>query len=212
MTSLHEEIDWTKGGGLVPAIVQHALTGRVLMLGYMNAEALTRSLSSKSVTFYSRSRNCIWTKGETSGNKLELRSIELDCDGDALLVTATPTGPICHLMKPSCFDSSVEAPGFGFFGQLESIIRDRLENRTSDSYTVQLVAQGDKRVAQKVGEEAIELVLAVTAGDRSEQLEETADLVFHLLVLLACKGVSLAEVMETLSKRHESLARERLSF
>ena len=203
MTSLHEKVDWTKGGGLVPAIVQHALTGRVLMLGYMNAEALTKSLSSKLVTFYSRSRNCIWTKGETSGNRLELRDIELDCDSDALLVAATPTGPTCHLAKSSCFDSNLEGPGFGFIGHLESVVRDRIATRGVGSYTAQLVSQGDKRVAQKVGEEAIELIVAATAGDRAEQLEEAADLVFHLLVLLACKDISVSEVSETLKKRHE---------
>ena len=208
MRSLHEKIDWTKGDGLVPAIVQHATTGRVLMLGYMNAEALSISQSTNLVTFYSRSRNCIWTKGETSGNRLELRSIELDCDSDALLVTATPSGPICHLMRPSCFDDSAEVPGFGFVGQLESIIRDRMDNRRNDSYTAQLVRQGEKRVAQKVGEEAIELILAASAGDRSEQLEEAADLVFHLLVLLACKGISLSDVSETLRKRHDMPGRE----
>ena len=208
MKSLHEEIDWIKGDGLVPAIVQHAITGRVLMLGYMNAEALSKSQSSNSVTFYSRSRNCIWTKGETSGNRLELCNIELDCDGDALLVTATPTGPICHLMNPSCFDRSAEAPGFGFVGQLESVIRDRMANRRNESYTAQLVMQGEKRVAQKLGEEAIELILAATAGDRNEQLEEAADLVFHLLVLLACKDISLSDVSGTLRKRHEMSGRE----
>jgi len=203
MTSLHEKIDWTKGDGLVPAIVQHSTSGRVLMLGYMNAEALSKSQSGKLVTFYSRSRTCIWTKGETSGNKLELHNIELDCDSDTLLVTATPTGPTCHLMKPSCFDQSAEGAGFGFIGQLESVIRDRIKNRNTDSYTAQLVAQGEKRVAQKVGEEAIELILAATAGDRSEQLEEAADLLFHLLVLLACKGLSLSDLSETLRKRHD---------
>ena len=208
MTTLHDKIDWTKGDGLVPAIVQHAVTGRVLMLGYMNAEALSRSQSSNWVTFYSRSRDCLWTKGETSGNRLKLHNIELDCDSDALLVTATPTGPVCHLVNLSCFDHSAEVPGFGFVGQLESVIRDRIENRKDDSYTAQLVAQGEKRIAQKVGEEAIELILAATAGDRSEQLEEAADLVFHLLVLLSCKGLSLSDVSETLRQRHELLERD----
>lgn len=208
MTSLHEKIDWTKGDGLVPAVVQHASTGRVLMLGYMNAEALSKSQSSNFVTFYSRSRNCIWTKGETSGNKLALRNIELDCDSDALLVTASPTGPVCHLMKSSCFDRNAEIPGFGFVGQLESLIRDRMEHRKNGSYTAQLVAQGEKRVAQKVGEEAIELILAATAGDQNEQLEEAADLVYHLLVLLACKGISLSDVSATLRKRHDLSERE----
>ena len=204
MTSLDNEIDWTKGSGLVPAIVQHTVTGRVLMLGYMNAEAISQSLSTKLVTFYSRSRDCIWSKGETSGNKLELHHIELDCDSDTLLVTATPTGHVCHLMNPSCFDRNDAVPGFGFVGQLESIIRDRMENGKNDSYTAQLVAQGEKRVAQKVGEEAVELILAATAGDRSEQIEEAADLLYHFLVLLACKGLSLSDVSETLRQRHNS--------
>ncbi len=205
MTSLHQKIDWAKGDGLVPAIVQHTVTGRVLMLGYMNAEAMSQSLSSNWVTFYSRSRDCLWIKGETSGNRLELHNIELDCDSDTLLVTATPTGPVCHLMNPSCFDRNDAVPGFGFVGQLESIIRDRMENGKNDSYTAQLIAQGEKRIAQKVGEEAIELILAATAGDRGEQLEEAADLLYHFLVLLACKGLSLSDVSETLSQRHHSL-------
>ncbi len=205
MTSLQQKIDWAKGDGLVPAIVQHTVTGRVLMLGYMNAEAMSQSLSSNWVTFYSRSRDCLWIKGETSGNRLELHNIELDCDSDTLLVTATPTGPVCHLMNPSCFDCNDAVPGFGFVGQLESIIRDRMENGKNDSYTAQLIAQGEKRIAQKVGEEAIELILAATAGDRGEQLEEAADLLYHFLVLLACKGLSLSDVSETLSQRHDSL-------
>jgi phosphoribosyl-ATP pyrophosphohydrolase/phosphoribosyl-AMP cyclohydrolase len=208
MTSLHEKIDWSKGNGLVPAIVQHAITGRVLMLGYMNSEALIKTQSSKLVTFYSRTRQCIWSKGETSGNRLELRNVELDCDSDTLLVTALPTGPVCHLTKPSCFDRNAEAPGFGFVGQLESLIRDRMVSGKKDSYVTQLVVQGDERVAQKVGEEAIELLLAATAGGRSEQVEEAADLVFHLLVLLACKGISFADVSETLSNRHNRLVRK----
>lgn len=178
------------------------------MLGYMNAEALRKTQSSNLVTFFSRTRQCIWSKGETSGNRLELRNVELDCDSDTLLVTALPTGPVCHLTKPSCFDRDAEAPGFGFVGQLESLIRDRMVNRNNDSYVTQLVVQGDKRVAQKVGEEAIELLLAVAAGDRREQVEEAADLVFHLLILLACKGISLAEVSETLSNRQKKFVRK----
>ena len=204
MTSLHADIDWQKGGGLVPAIVQHAVSGRILMLGYMNAEALAKTLSSELVTFYSRSRDSLWTKGETSGNRLELRDIELDCDGDALLVTAMPSGPTCHLDKLSCFDRDAEVFGFGFVGRLESIIRDRMERRPSKSYTANLLQQGEKRIAQKVGEESIELALAATAGNRSEQLEEAADLLFHLLVLLASKGITLAEVTEKLRQRHDA--------
>ncbi|MCH7637445.1 MAG: phosphoribosyl-AMP cyclohydrolase, partial [Proteobacteria bacterium] len=147
MISLHDHIDWKKGDGLVPAIVQHAVTGRVLMLGYMNADALTVTQSSELVTFYSRSRNCLWTKGETSGNKLKLRDIELDCDGDALLVTADPTGPTCHLEKSSCFDHDAELPGFGCVGQLETIIEDRMRRQPSESYTAQLVTAGVQRIA-----------------------------------------------------------------
>ena len=139
MTTLTEQIDWSKGNDLVPAIVQDAISGRVLMLGYMNAEALEKTQTSKWVTFFSRSRQCLWTKGETSGNKLKLESIEVDCDNDTLLVTATPLGPSCHLGTVSCFDKNHEKPGFGFIGTLESIIADRQESRPDGSYTTQLM-------------------------------------------------------------------------
>jgi len=201
MTSLHDNIDWKKGDGLVPAIVQHAVTGRVLMLGYMNADALTATQSSELVTFYSRSRNCLWTKGETSGNKLELRDIELDCDGDALLVKATPTGPTCHLEKSSCFDHDAELPGFGFVGQLETIIEDRMKHQPSESYTAQLVNAGVQRIAQKIGEEGVEVALAATQGDPEEIIFETADLIYHVLVLLKHQGLNFADVAQQLEIR-----------
>ncbi len=201
MTSLHDNIDWKKGDGLVPAIVQHAVTGRVLMLGYMNADALAATQSSELVTFYSRSRNCLWTKGETSGNKLELRDIELDCDGDALLVKATPTGPTCHLEKSSCFDHDAELPGFGFVGQLETIIEDRMKHQPSESYTAQLVNAGVQRIAQKIGEEGVEVALAATQGDPEEIIFETADLIYHVLVLLKHQGLNFADVAQQLEIR-----------
>jgi phosphoribosyl-ATP pyrophosphohydrolase/phosphoribosyl-AMP cyclohydrolase len=202
VTSLNDSIDWKKNDGLVPAIVQHAVTGRVLMLGYMNAEALVKTQSSKLVTFYSRSRNRLWTKGETSGNKLQLREIELDCDGDTLLVTAAPTGPTCHLEKPSCFDRDAELPGFGFVGQLESIITDRMKNRSSESYTAQLANAGIQRIAQKVGEEGVEVALAGMKGDRKELVSEAADLIYHVLVLLNYQGLNFADVAQQLECRH----------
>ncbi len=202
MTSLHDQIDWEKGDGLVPAIVQHAVTGRVLMLGYMNAEALAKTQVSELVTFYSRSRNCLWTKGETSGNLLRLCKIELDCDGDALLVRAAPTGHTCHLEKASCFDRDTELPGFGFIGQLETIIRDRTKHQPSESYTAQLMNAGVQRIAQKIGEEGVEVALAAMKRDRKEIVSEAADLIYHVLVLLNHQGLSFADVAQELETRH----------
>jgi phosphoribosyl-ATP pyrophosphohydrolase/phosphoribosyl-AMP cyclohydrolase len=202
VNTLTSTIDWDKGGGLVPAIVQHAVTGRILMLGYMNREALEKTRSGKLVTFYSRSRNCLWTKGETSGNALELRDIEVDCDGDTLLVQATPAGPTCHLEKSSCFDRNGERPGFGFIGQLEEIVDDRIRNQTDDSYTMQLMNAGVQRIAQKIGEEGVELALAAMTGDRSEIVSETADLLYHVLVLLQRQGLRLGDVAQELDSRH----------
>lgn len=202
MTSLIASIDWDKGNGLVPAIVQHAITGRVLMLGYMNVEALEKTQSSGLVTFYSRSRKCLWTKGETSGNKLEVKSIELDCDADTLLVTARPAGPTCHLETTSCFDRDVERPGFGFVGELERVIGDRMKQNSDESYTAQLVNAGVQRIAQKVGEEGVEVALAGMKGDREELVSESADLLYHLLVLLNQQGAGLVDVAQQLEVRH----------
>jgi phosphoribosyl-ATP pyrophosphohydrolase/phosphoribosyl-AMP cyclohydrolase len=202
MTFSGDAIDWDKGDGLVPAIVQHGITGRVLMLGYMNAEALAATQTTGFVTFYSRSRKCLWTKGETSGNKLELSAIELDCDGDTLLVTAIPAGPTCHLERNSCFDRDVELPGFGFIGQLESIIKDRMENPGNESYTAQLINAGVHRIAQKIGEEGVEVALAATKGDHKEITSEAADLIYHVLVLLKQQGLDFADVAQRLQSRH----------
>ncbi len=202
MNRLYDNIDWKKSRGLVPAIVQHAVTGRILMLGYMNAKALAETQASELVTFYSRSRNCLWTKGETSGNRLKLRNIELDCDSDTLLLQATPTGPTCHLEKSSCFDRDAELPGFGFVGQLETIIKDRMKDQPSESYTAQLMNAGVQRIAQKIGEEGVEVALAAMKKDRKEIISEAADLIYHVLVLLIHKGLSFADVAQQLETRH----------
>ena len=203
MTSLVDRVDWEKGEGLVPAIVQHAVTGRVLMLGYMNAEALGKTLDGGLVTFFSRSRQCLWTKGETSGNTLTCRNIELDCDADTLLVFAVPAGPTCHRDLSSCFDEDVERAGFGFLGRLEQVISDRLEAGDSESYTATLAKAGAQRIAQKVGEEGVEVALAGASGNREALVSESADLVYHLLVLLKQQGASLAEVAQQRDDRHQ---------
>ena len=154
------------------------------------------------VTFYSRSRNCLWTKGETSGNRLKLRNIELDCDGDTLLVQAIPIGPTCHLEKFSCFDRDAELPGFGFVGQLETIIKDRMKDQPSESYTAQLMNAGLQGIAQKIGEEGVEVALATMKGDHQEIISEAADLIYHVLVLLNYQGLSFADVAQQLETRH----------
>jgi len=202
MNSLEQRVDWDKSEGLVPAIVQDAISGRVLMLGYMNREALEKTQSTGWVTFYSRSRRSLWVKGETSGNRLELGSIEIDCDGDTLLICATPQGPTCHLGTCSCFDRDQAGKGFGFIGQLESIICDRHENPQSDSYTSHLMSEGVQRIAQKVGEEGVEVALAAVSGDREEIVDEVADLVYHVLVLLSQQNLGIVDVAQRLALRH----------
>lgn len=197
-------IDWAKGGGLVPAVVQHAVTGRVLMLAYMNAEALEKTRSSRQVTFYSRSRKCLWTKGETSGNTLELRDMEIDCDADTILLQAIPAGPVCHLDKPSCFDREDGETGFGVIGRLEATIGERIRNRPDGSYTAKLVQAGVEKIAQKIGEEGVELALAAAARNRAEMISEAADLVYHVLVLLKDQGLSFGAVADELDARHGS--------
>jgi len=185
--------------GLVPAIVQDAETQKVLMLGFMNAEALEETRQSGKVTFYSRSRQTLWTKGETSGNFLLLQNVSLDCDSDTLLIKANPAGTICHTGADTCFDEKNESENFLF--ELEKTIRDRKANPSDVSYTTKLFRKGINKIAQKVGEEAIELV--IEAKDDNEELfkNEAADLLYHLLVLFAEKGVELKDVLETLKKR-----------
>lgn len=197
-----EALDWNKGDGLLPAIVQDADTGRVLMLGYMNAESLEKTRACGHVTFYSRSRRALWTKGETSGNSLELVEIRSDCDRDTLLVQARPSGPTCHTGTDTCFGDDRQ-PAVGFLAELERIIDDRGGAEPDSSYTARLLAAGVKRCAQKVGEEGVEVALAATAGDRDELVNESADLLYHLLVVLAACDVELADVLEVLQRRHD---------
>ncbi|MGX5730276.1 bifunctional phosphoribosyl-AMP cyclohydrolase/phosphoribosyl-ATP diphosphatase HisIE [Pseudoxanthomonas beigongshangi] len=193
-----DQLDWTKGDGLLPAIVQDAATLRVLMLGYMNREALDATLASGKVTFYSRSRQRLWTKGESSGHVLELRAIEADCDSDTLLVRAVPHGPTCHLQRTSCF---ADAPG-SFLAELDALVARRERERPAGSYTTQLFEQGVRRIAQKVGEEGVETALAAVAQDEAALLGESADLLYHLLVLLRSRGLGLADVEALLAERH----------
>lgn len=192
------ELDWSKGDGLLPVVVQDAATLRVLMLGYMNAEALAATRASGKVTFYSRSKQRLWTKGESSGNTLDLVSIETDCDRDTLLVTAHPHGPTCHLGRSSCFP---QAPG-QFLGALDRLVAQRERERPPGSYTTQLFEKGTRRIAQKVGEEGVETALAAVAQPDEELLGEAADLVYHLMVLLRARGLGLAEVEALLRQRH----------
>jgi phosphoribosyl-ATP pyrophosphohydrolase/phosphoribosyl-AMP cyclohydrolase len=191
--------DFSKGNGLVPAIVQDATTRQVLMLGYMNEAAWEQTLSTRKVTFYSRSRQKLWVKGEASGNVLNVAELKLDCDSDAVLVTAHPEGPTCHTGSTSCFG---EADETRFLYELESIIGQRAAAGSDTSYTARLLARGINKVAQKVGEEAVELVIESKDDDRDLFCGEAADLLFHFLVLLRAKGVTLTDVEQVLSTRH----------
>jgi phosphoribosyl-ATP pyrophosphohydrolase/phosphoribosyl-AMP cyclohydrolase len=202
VNELQEKIDWAKGNGLVPAVLQDATSGRVLMLAYMNEEALAKTLSTGLVTFYSRSRQRLWTKGEESGNTLTLQDIQLDCDNDTLLIQALPAGPTCHLNKTSCFDDQHGKPGFGFIGELENIIRQRMKDQPEQSYTAGLAQSGVRRIAQKIGEEGVEVALAAATGDRAELVEESADLLFHVLVLLKQQDLSFEDIATKLQERH----------
>ncbi|MDO1529700.1 bifunctional phosphoribosyl-AMP cyclohydrolase/phosphoribosyl-ATP diphosphatase HisIE [Fulvimonas sp. R45] len=194
-------LDWTKGGGLLPAVVQHWLTGEVLMLGYMNAEALAETQRSGRVTFFSRSRQRLWTKGESSGHVLALKSIRADCDADTLLVQAEPQGPTCHLGTSSCFGEDARPP-LGFLAELDALVAQRHAARPQGSYTTKLFEAGTRRIAQKVGEEGVETALAGVAQGDEDLLGEAADLVFHLTVLLRARGLSLADVATVLAQRH----------
>ncbi|MEM9533553.1 MAG: bifunctional phosphoribosyl-AMP cyclohydrolase/phosphoribosyl-ATP diphosphatase HisIE [Pseudomonadota bacterium] len=194
-------VDFEKMNGLVPAIVQDAVSGQVLMLGYMNEAALAKTQDSGLVTFYSRSRQCLWTKGETSGNHLELKELAVDCDRDTILVTATPRGPTCHLGLTSCFGEA-SPHALGFLAELERVIAGRRGASADSSYTALLFKSGTKRIAQKVGEEGVECALAAVAGDEDELRSEAADLLYHLSVLLADQDLSLADVARELRARH----------
>ena len=195
--------DWSKMDGLLPAVVQDADTAELLMVGYMNEAALDRTRETGRVTFFSRSRQALWTKGETSGNVLALVDLRLDCDADALLVLARPSGPVCHLGTQSCFGEQGPV-ALSFLGRLQRLVDHRKAARPTDSYTSQLFAAGTRRIAQKVGEEGVETALAGAAGDVDELIDEAADLLYHLLVLLADRGTSLSTVAERLAQRHGS--------
>ena len=187
--------------GLFPVIVQDELSRQVLMLGFMNQEALELTRSTGKVTFFSRSRQQIWTKGETSGNFLLVKKVLEDCDNDTLLILAQPTGPTCHTGTRSCFGNE-ESPRF--IHQLERVIQQRKSDDPEDSYTARLFARGTPKIAQKVGEEAVEVVIEAMANNREKLLEEGADLIYHLLVLLADQGCSFEEIEKVLHKRHQT--------
>lgn len=198
-------LDWEKMNGLIPAIVQDAASGAVLMMGYMNREALAATENTAHVTFWSRSKHRLWTKGETSGHFLNVCSISADCDRDALLILAQPAGPACHLGTATCWGEDAPqsiAQRVGFLGKLQQIVGERLAASPEGSYTAKLAAQGISRVAQKVGEEALELALAAVAQSDENIVGEAADLLYHTLVLLSVKGLSLAQVTAELEARH----------
>lgn len=196
-----EAIDWNKSDGLVPAIVQHGQTGEVLMLGYMDRAALAATYESGHVTFFSRSKQRLWTKGESSGHFLDLESMHIDCDADSLLVRADPRGPTCHNCTSSCFADASALP-LAFLGELDALVAQRASERPVGSYTTTLFDAGVRKIAQKVGEEGVETALAAVAQDDDELLGEAADLVFHLLVLLRARGLDLADVTRVLAARH----------
>jgi phosphoribosyl-ATP pyrophosphohydrolase/phosphoribosyl-AMP cyclohydrolase len=202
-------LDWDKMNGMVPTIVQDAASGAVLMLGYMNREALAATESGGRVTFWSRSKKRLWTKGETSGHFLEVVSIAADCDNDALLVLARPVGPACHLGTTTCWGKDApqsRAQQTAFLGKLEDVVAQRLAERPAGSYTAKLLDQGIIRIAQKVGEEGLELALAAVAQSDREVIGEAADLLYHTLLLLKVKGLCLAEVIAELESRHAQQA------
>ncbi|HEY5263417.1 MAG TPA: bifunctional phosphoribosyl-AMP cyclohydrolase/phosphoribosyl-ATP diphosphatase HisIE [Steroidobacteraceae bacterium] len=198
-------LDWDKGNGLLPAVVQDAGSGAVLMLGYMNRDALAATRLSGRVTFWSRSKGRLWTKGETTGHFLELRQIAADCDGDTLLILAEPQGPVCHRGTPTCWGADAPratASQVAFLGTLEQIITQRIAAPPPGSYTAKLLGEGTRRVAQKVGEEGLELALAAVAQSDEEIVGEAADLLYHTLLLLKAKGLSLSQVIAELESRH----------
>ncbi len=197
------DIDFSKGDGLCPAIIQDPQSRKVLMLGYMNQEALDLTVSSGKVTFYSRSKQRLWTKGESSGNFLLYAEHRIDCDKDALLVYASPVGPTCHTGDDTCWNEDNQAPASAFLDHLEGIISDRKNDPSEDSYTSSLFKKGVNKIAQKVGEEAVELVIEAKDDNDDLFLGEAADLMFHYLVLLQQKNLKLEDVIDVLKERHK---------
>ena len=198
------QIDFTKGDGLVPVIIQNSNTSQVLMLGYMNEEAYKKTKSGGKVTFFSRSKNRLWTKGETSGNYLFVKDIQIDCDRDTILIKVQPKGPTCHTGATSCFN---EETAKGFLYQLEQTISDRIVNNAENSYTNKLYKKGINKIAQKLGEEAVELVIEAINNDDNLLKNEAADLLYHLLVLLKAKDMKLVEIEEILKDRSKNTGR-----
>jgi phosphoribosyl-ATP pyrophosphohydrolase/phosphoribosyl-AMP cyclohydrolase len=203
------KIDFEKQNGLVPAVIQDASTKKVLMLGYMNEEAYEKTLDTKLVTFWSRSRNELWTKGETSGNFMKLVDISVDCDNDTLLVKVNPGGPVCHLGTDTCWgeenphNEQDESDDFSFLSHLEDVIQDRKENLSEKSYVASLFKKGINKIAQKVGEEGVEVVIEAMDNNDDLFLNESADLLFHQLILLQAKGYKLKDVVEVLKGREK---------
>ncbi len=201
---LQERINWEKVDGLVPAIVQDFQSSQVLMMGYMNQDALAKTGQTGQVTFFSRTKERLWTKGETSGNVLKLVNISLDCDNDTLLVKVNPIGPTCHTGTTSCWDGDPQDESqMVWLHQLEQLLAARKNSDPESSYTASLYARGTKRISQKVGEEGVEVALAATSGDKAELVCESADLIYHLLVLLQDQGLSMNDVVNKLKERHK---------
>jgi len=196
-----KQLDWQKVDNLMPVIIQHYVSGEVLMLGYMNQEALAQTQSSGKVTFYSRTKQRLWTKGETSGNFLNVVSISSDCDNDTLLILVNPIGPTCHTGANSCFTNSKTE--WGFLYDLEQLLGARKQADPQSSYTAKLYHDGTKRIAQKVGEEGVETALAATVHDKEELKNESADLIYHLFVLLQDQNLALQDVIGILKARHK---------
>jgi phosphoribosyl-AMP cyclohydrolase / phosphoribosyl-ATP pyrophosphohydrolase len=194
------QLDFSKGNGLIPAVIQHSSTLQVLMVGYMNEEAFEKTSREKRVTFFSRSKNRLWTKGETSGNYLYVETIQSDCDNDSLLIKANPAGPVCHTGSTSCFN---EETAKGFVYKLEQVINQRIDDNSAESYTNKLYRKGINKVAQKVGEEAVEMIIEAKDDNIDLFKNEAADLLYHLLILLKTKGINLQSIEEVLKERHK---------
>lgn len=204
VSSLAERINWEKVDGLVPAIVQDFQSSQVLMMGYMNQDALAKTGETGQVTFFSRTKQRLWTKGETSGNVLQLVNMQLDCDNDTLLVKVNPIGPTCHTGTTTCWDGDPqEESQMVWLHQLEQLLAARKIADPDSSYTASLYARGTKRISQKVGEEGVEVALAATSGDKAELVCESADLIYHLMVLLQDQGLSMNDVVNKLKERHK---------
>ncbi|MCU0472682.1 MAG: bifunctional phosphoribosyl-AMP cyclohydrolase/phosphoribosyl-ATP diphosphatase HisIE [Bacteroidales bacterium] len=195
-----DNINFTKSNGLVPAVIQDNTTLQVLMVGFMNEEALEKTQKEGRVTFFSRSKNRLWTKGETSGNYLSVKEITADCDNDSILIKVDPAGPVCHTGNQSCFG---EEPSKGFLYKLEQIINQRIDDNIEDSYTNKIFRKGINKAAQKVGEEAVELIIEAKDNNIDLFKNEAADLLYHLLILLKMKGTSISEIEDCLVRRHK---------